>query len=187
MSWERVSSRSCVIGPFGVRRGLDWGGSCEGPGVFASFGGRWRDALVPGRRGRGVQEDQRVPPALEGGVVAPAGAAALATLVNLPARPRVPAPSGPAGPHDSPGSVRRAVLAGAVVVLVVGDQLQSCPPFRRSRPPATGGAGGAGGAGPRAARFGLGSRVRLRCAVQLRSAPPRRDACRGRSVGAARP
>ena len=54
----------------------------------------------------------------------PAGAAALAALVNLPARPRVPASSGAAGLHDSPGAVRRAVLAGAVlVVLVVGNQL----------------------------------------------------------------
>ena len=81
---------------------------------------RCRDALAPRRCGRGVQEDQRGPPALEGGVMTPAGAAALAALVDLPARPRVPASSGAAGPHDSPGAVRRAVLAGAVLVVLVG-------------------------------------------------------------------
>ena len=69
-------------------------------------GGRCRDALVRRCRGRGVQEDQRVAPALEGGVMTPAAGAALATLVNLPARPVVPAPSRGAGPHDSPRSVR---------------------------------------------------------------------------------
>ena len=91
---------------------------------LAPPGERCRDALAPRRCGRGVQEDQRGPPALEGGVMTPAGAAALAALVDLPARPRVPASSGAAGPHDSPGAVRRAVLAGAVlVVLVVGNQL----------------------------------------------------------------
>ena len=95
-------------------------------------GERCRDALAPRRCGRGVQEDQRGPPALEGGVMTPAGAAALAALVDLPARPRVPASSGAAGPHDSPGAVRRAVLAGAVlVVLVVGNQLH------RGTPPAS--------------------------------------------------
>ena len=107
-----VSSRLCVISP------------------------RLASAVVtlwpPRRCGRGVQEDQRGPPALEGGVMTPAGAAALAALVDLPARPRVPASSGAAGPHDSPGAVRRAVLAGAVlVVLVVGNQLH------RGTPPAS--------------------------------------------------
>ena len=64
----------------------------------------------------------------------PAAGAALVALVDLPARPVVPAPSGPGGPNDSPGSVRRAVLAGAVlVVLVVGDQPHrvSVQPVRR--------------------------------------------------------
>ena len=92
-------------------------------------GERCRDALAPRRCGRGVQEDQRGPPALEGGVMTPAGAAALAALVDLPARPRVPASSGAAGPHDSPGAVRRAVLAGAMlVVLVVGKSASSWYP-----------------------------------------------------------
>ena len=99
-----------------ARAGLGW--FLRGFGGLAPPGGRCRDALAPRRCGRGVQEDQRVPPALEGGVMTPAGAAALAALVNLPARPRVPASSGAAGPHDSPGAVRRAVL-----VLVVGNQL----------------------------------------------------------------
>ena len=42
MSWERVSSRSWVIGPFRVGRGPDWGDSCEGSGVS----GRLRGAAV---------------------------------------------------------------------------------------------------------------------------------------------
>ena len=120
-----------MIGPFRVGRRPDWGSS-EGFGGLASPGGRCRDALVLRLCGRGVQEDQRGPTALEGGVTAsPAGGAALVALVDLPARPVVPAPSGPAGPNDS---LRRAVLAGAVlVVLVVGDQ-----PHRVSVQPAGG-------------------------------------------------
>ena len=86
-----------------ARAGLGW--ILRGFGGLAPPGGRCRDALAPRRCGRGVQEDQRVPPALEGGVMTPAGAAALAALVNLPARPRVPASSGAAGLHDSPGAV----------------------------------------------------------------------------------
>ena len=46
MSWERVSSRLCVIGPFRVGRvpDPDWG-SCEGSRRLASS---CRDALAPG-------------------------------------------------------------------------------------------------------------------------------------------
>ena len=39
MSWERVSSRSWVIGPFRVGRGPDWGDSCEGSGVSRRLAG----------------------------------------------------------------------------------------------------------------------------------------------------
>ena len=88
------------------------GDSCEGSGVS----GRLRGAAVTLSPAGAVvsRKTSASRRRSKAGVVAPAGAAALATLVNLPARPRVPAPSGPAGPHDSPGSVRRAVLAGAV-------------------------------------------------------------------------
>ena len=52
----------------------------------------------------------------------PAAGAVLVALVNLPARPVVAASSRAAGPNDSPGAVRRAVLAARLlVVLVVGD------------------------------------------------------------------
>ena len=43
-----------------------------------------RDALALRRCGRSVQEDQRGPPALEGGVMTPAGAAALGSARGLP-------------------------------------------------------------------------------------------------------
>ena len=55
-------------------------------GVSRRLAGAVVTPLAPRRCGRGVQEDQRVPPALEGGVMTPAGAAALAALVNLEVR-----------------------------------------------------------------------------------------------------
>ena len=68
-----------MIGPFGVRRGLDWGGSCEGSGVSRRLAGAVVTLSPPDGCGRGVQEDQRVPPALEGGVMTPAGAPTIGT------------------------------------------------------------------------------------------------------------
>ena len=46
------------------------------------------------------------------------GGAVLMALVNLPAWPFVPV-AGAAGPHDLPGSVRRPILAVAVLVALV--------------------------------------------------------------------
>ena len=108
----------------GAIRGLaSLGGCCRGGRAFSSR-----------RPGRGVQEDQRVSPALEGCVATPPGATSLA-LVNLPARSFVPAAL---RPHDPPGSVRRPVLAAPVlvVVLVVGNQFH-LRLFRWSGPAST--------------------------------------------------
>ena len=62
-------------------------------------------------------------------------------LLNIAASPsgagtgdRVPVASGAAGPHDLPGSVRRPILAVAVLVaLVVRDQFHRVLCFSRSR------------------------------------------------------
>ena len=93
------------------------------PGLagLTSLGGRGRGgrALAPRGYGRGVQEYQRVSPALEGGVAMPRGVG-LGAFVNLPAGPFVPVAAGAAGPHDPPGPVRRPILAAAEPVVLVG-------------------------------------------------------------------
>ena len=112
---------SCVIGPFGVRRGPDWG-STECSGVSRRPGTAVVTAVLPppGAAAVGSRKTKRIPPAFEGGITMPAAGAALVALVNLPARPVVPASSRAAGPHDSPGSVRRAVLAADLLGVLVG-------------------------------------------------------------------
>ena len=95
--------RPALAGPVWLIRAL------EG---LTSLGGRGRNgrALAPRCHRRGVEEDQRVSSALEGGVAIPVGVV-LVALVHLPARPFVPVASGAAGPHNPPGPVRRAILA----------------------------------------------------------------------------
>ena len=115
---ERVSSMTCVIRLIGFRGGLDLGRLIPAFGGLVPLRGRGGRALAPGNYGRGVQEDQRVSPTLEGGVAMP-GSVGLGTLVNLPACPFVPVAAGLARPHHPPGPVRRPIL-GAAVAGVLG-------------------------------------------------------------------
>ena len=82
--------------PCRARVGL---GFLRGFGGLASPGGRCRDALVPRLRGRGVQEDQRVPTALEGGVTASSAGGA--------------APPGARGPPSAAGRSRSLRAGGS--------------------------------------------------------------------------
>ena len=78
----------------GFRDGLDPVGSWRS-GASLRLGTAATAVMLspPGAPGRGVQEDQRVSPTLEGGVAMPGGVG-LGVLVGLPARPFVPLAAG---------------------------------------------------------------------------------------------
>ena len=100
-------------------------------GGLSLLGDRFRGghALAPRRHGRGVQEDKRVSPALEGGVAMPVGVA-LVALVNLPAGPFVPVASGGGSVRPSRSRPASDTRGGRPCRPGDGGSVSSCPLFQ---------------------------------------------------------
>ena len=108
-------------GGVGQHRQRGW---CPSPAAAPSVPARRRPGQCAAPRlGRGVQEDQRVSPALEGSV----GSAKARAFVNLPVRPFVPVAAGPSWWWWGISFIRASVQSGAGSAAVVKALLGASP------------------------------------------------------------